>query len=170
MGGIGKTVTGAALVRDAQIRDYYDQIIWIPLGQTPVIEKLQGYALKQLNGKVMAADTTQEEKRELLRRAMVGKRVLLALDDLWHPEHEEDFSLLDPSTDSRVLISTRVRGILTNAAAVEVGVPTEEQAIDILMVASDMSGEPQPAQVRTRSWFADITRYREDLLYARGTQ
>ena len=32
MGGIGKTVTGAALVRDSEVRDHFDQIVWSPLG------------------------------------------------------------------------------------------------------------------------------------------
>ena len=105
MGGIGKTVTGAALVRDDKVRMFYDQIIWIPLGQvrdnmyctesghgfrayctpflpvqTPVIEKLHSLALKQLNGNIMPNDASLEEKKELLRRAMEGKRVLLCLD------------------------------------------------------------------------------------------
>ena len=33
MGGIGKTVTGAALVREADVRAHFDQIVWLPLGQ-----------------------------------------------------------------------------------------------------------------------------------------
>jgi len=36
MGGIGKTVTGAAIVRDDQIRAHYDQVITREQLQLPV--------------------------------------------------------------------------------------------------------------------------------------
>ena len=45
-----------------------------------------------------------------------------------------------------MLISTRVRGILSNAAAVEVGVPSEEMAISIVMAAADMTGSVIPPE------------------------
>ena len=48
--GIGKTVTGAAIVRDPEIRLFFDQIIWVPLGQSPVIEKIQNLTMMQLTG------------------------------------------------------------------------------------------------------------------------
>ena len=131
-------------MRDSEVRQYFDQIVWIPLGQTPVIDKLQNLALKQLNGQMMPNDASQDEKRELLRRAMVGKRILLALDDLWTAEHEDYFNFIDPESQSRIMISTRVRGILTDAAAGEVGVPSEEEAINILMAAADMTDSPIP--------------------------
>ena len=79
MGGIGKTVTGAAIVRDDGVRDHFDQIVWLPLGQTPVMEKLQSLASEQLTGKPMEPNLSDEEKRSALREAFKGKRVLLAL-------------------------------------------------------------------------------------------
>ena len=124
-----------------------NQIVWIPLGQAPVIDKLQSLALQQLNGHILPADSTPEERKELLRRGFVGKCVLLCLDDCWESEHEEFFNFLDATTTSRVMISTRVRGILSDAAAVEVGVPSEEEAINILLNAAELSpGSQIPTQ------------------------
>lgn len=83
MGGIGKTVTGAALARDHDIRMHFDQIVWLPLGQTPVMLKLQTSAMQQLTGEDIKPDTSEAERHELLRRGMRDKKILLCLDDLW---------------------------------------------------------------------------------------
>eukprot|EP01046_Picozoa_sp_COSAG06_P050892 COSAG06_NODE_8178_length_2247_cov_2.238827_1_plen_674_part_01 len=101
MGGIGKTVTGAALVRDADVRSHFDQIIWLPLGQTPVMEKLQSSAMEQLTGKPMESNLSEEERHAALRDAFKGKRVLLALDDLWEEEHAPLLNFVDESRGSR---------------------------------------------------------------------
>ena len=41
MGGIGKTVTGAAVCRADGVREWFDRVIWVTLGQNPIIPKLQ---------------------------------------------------------------------------------------------------------------------------------
>jgi hypothetical protein len=81
MGGIGKTVTGAALVRDGDMRDHFDQIVWLPVGQTPMMEKLQSAAMEQLVGTPMESNLSEEERYAALRDAFKGKRVLLALGE-----------------------------------------------------------------------------------------
>ena len=138
MGGIGKTVTGAALVRDADVRDHFDQIIWLPLGQTPVMEKLQASALEQLIGKQMETNLSEEDRCAALRDAFKGKRVLLALDDLWEEEHQTPLNFVDASCGSRVLISTRIRHLLSDAFSVEIGKPSVEDSISILMGAAEL--------------------------------
>eukprot|EP01046_Picozoa_sp_COSAG06_P021451 COSAG06_NODE_1614_length_8932_cov_4.428507_1_plen_1634_part_10 len=140
MGGIGKTVTGAALVRDAEARDHFDQIVWLPLGQTPVMEKLQSSALDQLIGKSMESTLSEEERHEALRDAFKGKRVLLALDDLWEEEHSTQLNFVDESCGSRVLISTRIRHLLADAFAVEIGKPSMDDSISILKAAAELDG------------------------------
>ena len=148
MGGIGKTVTGAALVRDADVRDHFDQIVWLPLGQTPVMEKLQTSALEQLSGKQMDPTLSEEERHAVLREAFKGKRVLLALDDLWEEEHPAHLNFVDASCGSRVLISTRIRHLLADAFSVEIGKPSVEDSISILMGAAELgdSGYDAPAE------------------------
>ena len=32
-GGLGKTVTGAALARCDKVREKYERVVWLPLGQ-----------------------------------------------------------------------------------------------------------------------------------------
>jgi hypothetical protein len=147
MGGIGKTVTSAALVRDADVRIHFDQIIWVPLGQAPVMEKLQSSALQQLVGKPMDSTFTEEERHAALREAFKGKRVLLALDDLWEEEHSLQFNFVDEACGSRVLISTRIRHLLSDAFSVEIGKPSVEDSIKILTGAAKLGdGANVPAE------------------------
>jgi hypothetical protein len=168
MGGLGKTVTGCALARCSRVRSAFDQIVWLPLGQTPVVEKLQRLCVMQLTGKQLPVDfvsLSDEEKSEMMRQHFVGRNVLLCLDgaslaapsltapsltapspaaDLWDDAHETYLNFVDPSTASRVVISTRVRGLLRGAASVELKPPTEAGAIKILMNAAELPEHMAP--------------------------
>eukprot|EP01045_Picozoa_sp_COSAG04_P006490 COSAG04_NODE_320_length_16877_cov_26.485401_1_plen_4766_part_00 len=145
MGGIGKTVTGAAIVRDEGVRAHFDAIVWLPLGQTPVIPKLQSLCYMQCTGKELSSELSGDEKKEALQQALSGKRVLLCLDDLWEEEHEAELSRVDARAGSKVLISTRIQGLLAGGHQVEVGLPSMSDSVRMLMAAADAnveSGEP----------------------------
>eukprot|EP01046_Picozoa_sp_COSAG06_P021714 COSAG06_NODE_1644_length_8819_cov_13.898624_5_plen_1191_part_00 len=133
MGGIGKTVTGAAIVRNEAVRKYFHAIVWLPLGQTPVISKLQNLCHMQCTGQELSSELSSDEKKEALRQAMKGKRVLLCLDDLWEEEHETALNFADVKAGSKVLISTRVSALLSNAHQVELGLPSESDAVRMLL-------------------------------------
>eukprot|EP01052_Picozoa_sp_SAG31_P019855 SAG31_NODE_1466_length_8227_cov_10.254675_2_plen_1008_part_00 len=155
MGGIGKTVTGAAVCRTEAVRDFFDKICWVTLGQNPIIPKLQSLAHVQLTGSDLADSLTVAEKEDALRKAMEKDRILLVLDDLWNEDDEQHFNFLPPVDDfdngSRVLISTRVRGLLKperpgGVNAIEVGLPSVSEAVRIVMNAADMGGQNPPAE------------------------
>jgi hypothetical protein len=146
----GKTVTGAALVRDDDVRSYYDVIVWLALGQTPMMEKLQSAALQQLCGRQMEPGLSEEERHAALREAFQGKRVLLCLDDLWEEEHEPQLNFVDVRRGSRVLISTRIRHLLADAFSVEIGKPSIDDSISILMSAADELDDSGYAPVEAR--------------------
>ena len=73
-------MTGAAIVRDEAVRAQFTAIIWLPLGATPVLSKLQNLCHMQCTGKELSAELSSEEKKEALQQAMAKKRVLLCLD------------------------------------------------------------------------------------------
>ena len=100
MDGIGKTVTGAAIVRNEDVRLHFDGIVWLPLGQTPMIAKLQNLCHMQCTGKELSAELSSEEKKQALQQVMAGKKILLCLDDLWEEVHETE--LLEASWVRRV--------------------------------------------------------------------
>ena len=137
MGGIGKTVASAALLRDASVREYYDQIIFLPLGQTPVMEKIRSQMYLQLTGMELKIDWTEDQKIEEIRKATAGRKILLYLDDIWDDKHAQHLSLCDPASRSAVLISTRMRG-LCGSNSVEIKPPDEEEGIAILIAAAGL--------------------------------
>ena len=144
-GGIGKTVTGAAIVRDDRVREHFHAIIWLPLGQTPVVANLQNLCHMQCTGKELSSELSSDEKKEQLQQAMAGKRILLCLDDLWEEEHELELNFADVSAGSKVLISTRVKALLSGGHQVEVGLPSPADSARMLLSAADvddMSHEP----------------------------
>eukprot|EP01046_Picozoa_sp_COSAG06_P022821 COSAG06_NODE_1787_length_8398_cov_5.335944_7_plen_595_part_00 len=149
MGGIGKTVTGASIARNEGVRLHFHVIIWLPLGQTPVISKLQNLCHIQCTGKELSPELSSDEKKEALQRAMKGKRVLLCLDDLWEEEHELELNFVDESEGSKVLISTRMKALLDGGHMVEVGLPSPADSARMLLAAADadLSGM-QPRGVR----------------------
>ena len=148
MGGIGKTVTGAAIVRNEAVRKFFHAIIWLPLGQTPVISKLQNLCHMQCTGKELSSELSLDEKKEALHQAMAGKRVLLCLDDLWEETHESELNFVDVTAGSRVLISTRVKALLSDAHNVELGLPSPADAARMLLSSAgedqaDVQGVPE---------------------------
>ena len=136
MGGIGKTVTGAAIVRNEDVRLHFDIIIWLPLGQTPMISKLQNLCHMQCTGKELSPELSSDEKKETLQQVMAGKRVLLCLDDLWEEEHELELNFADVHAGSKVLISTRMKALLSGGHQVEVGLPSPSDSARMLLSAA----------------------------------
>eukprot|EP01047_Picozoa_sp_COSAG01_P026973 COSAG01_NODE_1760_length_9301_cov_8.687242_2_plen_771_part_00 len=113
-------------------------VVWIPLGQTPSIKQCQQLMLQQLTGSELPVDAmTTEQINESLRVALHGQDCLLVLDDCWSAETIQSFVFLDTATRSRALISSRVRGILEGCEVVDVGLPTEDEAVSILMRAAN---------------------------------
>jgi hypothetical protein len=70
-------VTGAAIVRDDSVRKHFDAIVWLPLGQNPMITKMQNLCHMQCMGVELSAELSSEEKQQALQQAMAGKKILL---------------------------------------------------------------------------------------------
>jgi hypothetical protein len=161
MGGIGKTVTSTSLFRDDQVRAFFDQIVFLPLGQKPNIDKVRSNFFTQLTGLALKVDLSDEEKAQEILKATLGRKILLYLDDIWAEEHAKNLDLLDSNSASVVLVSTRIRGLCgtqvcepqtgltTNqlkwrsyqvvcAQSVEIKQPTEDEAIAILVAAAGL--------------------------------
>jgi hypothetical protein len=138
MGGIGKTVTGAAIVRNDAVRLHFHAVVWLPIGQTPVVAKLLNLCHMQCTGKELSAELSAEEKKQALQQAMKGKKVLLCLDDLWEEVHETELNFADVTAGSKVLISTRNKELLAGAHQVEVGLPSASDSARMLLSAADV--------------------------------
>ena len=87
MGGIGKTVASAALLRDENIRAHFDQFLFLPLGQSPVMEKIRCLMYVQLTGMEMKVDWTEEQKLEVCPVIHCGYPYTVYEDSQWISLH-----------------------------------------------------------------------------------
>eukprot|EP01050_Picozoa_sp_SAG11_P008326 SAG11_NODE_728_length_7495_cov_3.384397_2_plen_878_part_00 len=145
MGGIGKTTTSCWVCRDEQIRQHFSWIVWCTLGQTPELIKSMGSVYLQLTGHELQ-DTTVEDAKEKLKNAFRGKDVLLVLDDIWEKDHELFLNFLDEASEnkSRCLLSSRVESVLEGCDIVEIGLPSQNEAIQMLLYAAGVDASAKP--------------------------
>jgi hypothetical protein len=132
------------------VRRHFELIVWVTLGQTPDMARMQALIHLQVTGAEMAADSTPEQAKELITVAMRGRTVLLIIDDLWEEEHSVALDFIDTATASKTLVTTRIRG-LGGVAQVELGVPSEEESIQLLLASAGLahlsSVPPEAAEV-----------------------
>jgi hypothetical protein len=141
MGGVGKTTIAVALVHDFEVRKRFGVIVWVSIGQEPDIIELQSSIHLQLTGNDLESGMSPGKRVQTLRNAAAGHSVLLVLDDVWDAKHERELNCIDLDTDSKLLVTTRIGGLLKNTSEVEVGVLTQSDALAMLLSAADMSEE-----------------------------
>ena len=61
-----------------------------------------------------------------------GKLWVHAPDDVWEKKYERPLNVIDPDTPSKVLCTTRIRGLVKGATEVDVGSLSEAEALDLL--------------------------------------
>ena len=144
MGGSGKTVTAAALVIDKSVRGRFDVVAFLPFGQTPVLRDLQKTMHFQLVKKSLDGNCSDDEVLEALRVACKDRKVLCVLDDVWTKEAYQPFArLLDDATDSRLLVTTRVKGLVPGAPEFALGLLSPDDSVSLLMeCAGEKAGTP----------------------------
>lgn len=143
MGGIGKTMMASWIARDADVRKHFELILWVTLSQTPNISKLQQLQCAQC-GIDAPADGEAKDTRETLSQFLRGKRALLILDDVWDQSDEQLLNCVDAAAGSKTLVTTRIRGLLSGAELIEVGLPEEPVAIKLLLESAGLSGIANP--------------------------
>jgi WD40 repeat protein len=115
MGGIGKSVLAAAVARDLEVRQAFPEgIYWLTIGQKPDLLMLQGQLLRHLTDS-KPAFTTEQEGKDALGEALLGRRALVVVDDVWIIDHVDAFLVTVPP--ARLLITTRNNEILVGIGA-----------------------------------------------------
>jgi hypothetical protein len=143
MGGVGKTVLAAAVVRDTRVLSAFDKVGWVSIGQKPIMLDLQRQLLQQLGGTVPSSGD-EHDLLEVLEQVASGVRLLLVIDDPWSAEHEELLNCVDGNAGGVVLITTRIRNLVPNQAAneVELSVLTKDDAVTLLLAAGQVVLSP----------------------------
>jgi tetratricopeptide (TPR) repeat protein len=130
-----QTTIAAAVVRDSKIREAFDRIGWVSVGQTPDVMELQRALYQQLAGKMMAvkAGATAEAQLKELQAACVGKRFFIVIDDAWDKTHERQLNCIDPVSTSKVLVTTRIRGLVQGCDLLALGLLEPDGAAELLL-------------------------------------
>ena len=139
-GGVGKTTIAAALVQESDIRASFEKIVWVSCGQEPNMHELQESIHEQLCGSAIPPEATSPSLvLEALRDAAKGLNVLLVLDDVWDPLHEKPLNCIDADNESsRLLVTTRIRGLLKNSNDIELGVLPQGEAFKLLLSSAEI--------------------------------
>ena len=134
MGGLGKTTTAASLVHDEEILSSFQAIVWVSVGQEPNLLTLADSIHHQLTKQGLPEEAKDERDALVaLREAAKGKVVLLVLDDVWNPSHEKPLNCIDTATSSRLLVTTRIRGLMKNAQEISMGILSDDEALAMLL-------------------------------------
>jgi hypothetical protein len=154
-------VISSWLVRQDTVREAFERIVWVRMGQTPDIGNCQRSMYEQLaEGTPWDMDAAADIKFSRLGEAFRGKVVLLVLDDLWDEKHELPLNCVDENTASKVLVSSRVRQVVKsnvgssrdlagddNRYIVQIEPPNDKSAVDMLLsTAGIASGTTPPAE------------------------
>ena len=132
MGGIGKSVLTAAIARDEEVRRAFpDGVLWVTLGQTPMLTSWQSH-LAEVLGAGQRTFTDVQLGKAFLGELLTDKACLLILDDVWQAKHAAAFDALGQRC--KMLLTTRDRKLMTDLGAVEcqLGVLSNEQALALL--------------------------------------
>ena len=134
-GGAGKTTLAAMLVRNELVRRAFTRIGWVSVGQTPDIAEMQRILYAQLTGGDMEAKpgVSLEKQLQTLKESCAGKRCLLVLDDVWDISHEKLLNCIDDSTTSKLVVTTRIRGLLKGCDEMSLELLSKEESIDLLL-------------------------------------
>jgi hypothetical protein len=67
---------------------------------------------------------------------MADTKVLLILDDVWDKSHEVVLNTV--GAESKTLVTTRIKGLVSNAEQVEIGLPNTEDSVQLLLAAAGL--------------------------------
>ena len=68
------------------------------------------------------------------------------LDDCWDIEVSKRFIFVDETTNSKVLISSRVRDVLEGGLVLDIRVPTEQEAMVMMLRAAGINDSNSPPE------------------------
>ncbi|XP_024545393.1 disease resistance protein RGA2-like [Selaginella moellendorffii] len=123
MGGCGKTTLASWVNNDQRVRQHFhDNIVWITVKKDASEEDLRAQLLDALEWGGMKERAqnagTLEHVQHLAQNVARGIRVLLILDDVWEMSQAKGLDFIaGPSSYSRVLVTTRKKGILSMLGA-----------------------------------------------------
>jgi DNA-binding winged helix-turn-helix (wHTH) protein len=148
--GVGKSALVAHVLSDPSLAARFDGgILWCKLGPEPDLRAPLGAWCTALGlESVPRTSLGLAELSSLLHRELRGRKVLLALDDLWDPRHITALRL--GGTGSALLVTTRMRSVADAIASedevVRLDVLGSRDALDLLTQLAPRVVESYPLE------------------------
>lgn len=164
MGGAGKSLLAASVVRDGRTLSSFKQgVFWITVGKAGTREQV-AVLLEHLS---MLFERTSrgrsyrwpscfsgaDDASHHLRRALGDRRCLVVLDDVWHGEVVDSFA----ATGFHLLVTTRKREVVRrgwSGTFTEVLGMEDREALELLRAASQATGPLPEHEARSVSSLA----------------
>ena len=97
------------------------------------------------DGKNMPEDATNEKQQaDILTKVARTRTILVILDDMWDSSHERPFLCIDTTTRSKLLVTTRIRGILRQGTEVELELLGLQESVELLAGCAELTEEIPP--------------------------
>jgi tetratricopeptide (TPR) repeat protein len=154
--GVGKTAVAAALAHDGDVRRMFpDAVLFASLGQDPdVLSTILAWARSAGAGDLSDAESISEASGRL-RAAMMDRRALLILDDVWEADHA--LPLAVGGRHCATLVTTRqdrvARELSPHASGVyRLGLLGEEESLRLLerLAPAAVAAHPEEARELVR--------------------
>eukprot|EP00729_Bicosta_minor_P011701 gene11701-19336_t len=147
-----------------------------------VYSKRPGSAFSDTDGDTDHSSTEDDEEgfsvedmRGELERLMSDLRVAkyskgsinpdnMVLDDAWEVAHCEQLAFIDDSTQSKLLVSSRVKGVLEGGSIVDLNLPSDYDAQKMLLNEAGLDADPSDAPPEA----AEVTKFCNNLPLAVG--
>lgn len=130
--GVGKSDLASYVARERDLQETFsDGVIWITLGESPLLTSLQSKIAKALDAD-KAIFTSLKEGRKALEELFMDKRCLLILDDLYAPEHIEPFDALHPGCKMLITTSNPILAAALEGVQYDLEKLSDKQAISLL--------------------------------------
>lgn len=121
------------------------------MSQSPDLMQLQKRLYQQVHVSNLQmpknAKSVQSQLTELCRLC-VGRVVLVCCDDMWGSSHEQCFACIDTETASRLLVTTRIKGIgrflLQEATEVELELLGLQESVELLAGVAELDDSQIP--------------------------
>ena len=132
-------MAATAVARDVAVGALFERICFVGVGQNPDFRELQRSLHQQLTegGRLDPGIREEQEVLKVLREVALRRSVLLLLDDAWTAAQLRPLSCLDPCTSSRILVTTRISGLVPGALVeFSLGLLDPESSIRLLLEVS----------------------------------
>ncbi|CAL5380195.1 unnamed protein product [Camellia sinensis] len=122
MGGLGKTTLAQMVYNDEVVKKHFDLKAWVCVSDEFDIMRISKAILESITSKACKF-TELNEVQVQLKKNLIGKKILIVLDDVWDKKYNDWNILKSPFNDgvsgSKIIVTTRDRDVASIMGTVQ---------------------------------------------------